>query len=357
MTQIFQALGLASTGGVQAKLQSSITQGLGDDPLALAEGVAALAAQLGLSPEQLSPELDEHLRAWLLGGIGLPLEGETLPHGQEFAGVLAASLRGGPEMPGSLNTGLPGGAPPALGETSVKLPLVGAVQAVLGGSGDQVATFDKLSSSIPAEFESELSATDLLRGTVSAAVKSSLQDMPSLSLNQSLAGNLEAGRTGGQTTFSPLLANNLLSMSVPQRVGAADWGQAVGERLMWMVKGDQQMAELKITPPNLGPLEVKLTINNDQASVAFLSNHAAVRDALEAAIPRLREMMAQDALNLVNVDVGANRQQSQSQTGGTGGQNASGSGVDADAAGSTDGEQPLQAGTLQSGNGLVDMFV
>jgi flagellar hook-length control protein FliK len=357
MTQILQALGVAPTNGLRSGLQTSVTKGPVEDPLAVAEGVAALAGQLGLSAEQLSPELEEHLRAWLLGGIGLPLEGESLPPGQEFAGVLAASLRGSPKAVELLNAGLPGNISLPLGETPAKSLLVGAVQAALGGSGAQVSAFDKLPSSLPVGLEPELSTPHLLKDTVLAAAKSAIQEMPSLSMAQTLVANPEMGRASAQTAFSPILANNLLAMSVPQRVGAGDWGQAVGERLMWMVKGDQQLAELKITPPNLGPLEVKLTINNDQASVTFLSNHAAVRDALEAAIPRLREMMAQDSLNLVNVDVGANRQQSQSQTGETGGRGLSGSGVDSVDDGDTDGEQPLQTHALQSGSGLVDMFV
>ena len=145
-------------------------------------------------------------------------------------------------------------------------------------------------------------------------------------------------------------------MSVPQQVGAQTWGQAVGERLLWMVKGDQQVAELKITPPNLGPLEVKLTINNEQASVSFVSNHAAVRDALEAAIPRLREMMEQDSLQLVNVDVGARGHKQQAGDGdhpaGDPGTGANGALDDSD----TDGAV-READIGNQGQGLVDLFV
>lgn len=154
--------------------------------------------------------------------------------------------------------------------------------------------------------------------------------------------------------FSTPLTGSLLSMNLPQTVGSPDWGPAVGERLIWMVKGDQQMAQLKISPPNLGPLEVKLTINNDQASVSFVSNHAAVRDALEAAIPRLREMFGQESLNLANVDVGSGQQR---QAHGDTGQAA------AWAAGRDDGDgvaEPLTGmpeGLVDaSGMGLIDLF-
>ena len=134
----------------------------------------------------------------------------------------------------------------------------------------------------------------------------------------------------------------------------------MGERLVWMVKGDQQTAELKLSPPNLGPLEVKLTLNHDQASVSFVSHHAAVRDALEAAIPRLREMLAQESVTLSNVDVGAGQREfaqggAQSQGNGDGSPGwQGGSSLDPDG----DVDLPGNAmGLLDArGLGLIDLF-
>ena len=107
--------------------------------------------------------------------------------------------------------------------------------------------------------------------------------------------------TGGE--FPKQLANSLLDMGVPQPVATKGWGAAIGERLMWMVKGDRQAARLKLNPPNLGPLEVRVSVNQDQTSVSFLAQHAVVRDALEAALPRLREMFDQQSMQLVRADI------------------------------------------------------
>ena len=71
-----------------------------------------------------------------------------------------------------------------------------------------------------------------------------------------------------------------------------------------MVSRNIQHAEVKLTPPHLGPLEIRLNVQNDQANVTFLATHATTREALEAAIPRLREMFGEANLNLANVDVG-----------------------------------------------------
>jgi flagellar hook-length control protein FliK len=93
-------------------------------------------------------------------------------------------------------------------------------------------------------------------------------------------------------------------------VGDQRWADALGERVLLMAGREQHVAELRLSPPNLGPLEVRLSLHQDQASVAFVSQHAAVRDALEQAIPRLRDMLAQQDVQLVQVDV------SQRETGG-----------------------------------------
>lgn len=97
----------------------------------------------------------------------------------------------------------------------------------------------------------------------------------------------------------------LPALPVAPRVGSAEWGGAVGEKVVWMANQSHQVAELHLNPPNLGPLEVRLTISNDQASALFVSHHFAVREAIEAALPRLREMLADNGITLGNVSVGS----------------------------------------------------
>lgn len=99
------------------------------------------------------------------------------------------------------------------------------------------------------------------------------------------------------------LAAQLLGMPVPQQVGTRAWEGAIAERVQWMVQGDQQFARLKLNPPQLGPLEVRVSVHQDQTSVAFVAQHAATREALEAALPRLRELFDQASLNLVDAHV------------------------------------------------------
>ncbi|MCU7811520.1 MAG: flagellar hook-length control protein FliK [Candidatus Thiodiazotropha sp. (ex Notomyrtea botanica)] len=108
---------------------------------------------------------------------------------------------------------------------------------------------------------------------------------------------------GSQTSLSSVNAKPMITLPLQVPVGQAGWDSAVGERIQWMVSRQVQSAEIKLTPPDLGPLEIKLSVQNDQTNVSFVASHATTRDALEAAIPRLREMFGEINLNLANVDV------------------------------------------------------
>ena len=74
-----------------------------------------------------------------------------------------------------------------------------------------------------------------------------------------------------------------------------------------------QGAQVKLNPANLGPMEVRIQMQNDQASIQFTSHHAVVREALEAALPRLRDMFEASGVQLVNVDVSSGQSFAQQQ--------------------------------------------
>jgi Flagellar hook-length control protein FliK len=93
----------------------------------------------------------------------------------------------------------------------------------------------------------------------------------------------------------------LRSIEVP--VQQAGWGDAVGSRLMMMVNNKMQSANIHLNPAELGPIEIRVNVNQDQATVHFISNHAAVRDAVEDAFPRLKEMFMENGLSLTDANV------------------------------------------------------
>lgn len=105
---------------------------------------------------------------------------------------------------------------------------------------------------------------------------------------------------------------------VPNRVGSTDWGEAMAGRITLMVNQKISAARIHINPPELGPIEVRVNLNHDQASVQFTSPSAQVRDALEQSIPRLRDMLENAGFSLADSGVNDQSQQGFEQRGGSG---------------------------------------
>ncbi|KQY52712.1 hypothetical protein ASD14_09085 [Lysobacter sp. Root494] len=78
----------------------------------------------------------------------------------------------------------------------------------------------------------------------------------------------------------------------------------LGARLVWMAEQRLGHAEIRLNPEHLGPIEVRVQVDGTQVSAEFQSGHAGVRQAIEASLPRLREMLGQQGLQLGQTDVG-----------------------------------------------------
>lgn len=95
----------------------------------------------------------------------------------------------------------------------------------------------------------------------------------------------------------------VVQTGVPVALGQPQWGPAVGEKVLWMAAQNVSAAEIRLDPPELGPMQVRVSVNQDQVNISFTSPHPVVRDALDQQLNRLREMFAEQGLNLGNVDV------------------------------------------------------
>ncbi len=95
--------------------------------------------------------------------------------------------------------------------------------------------------------------------------------------------------------------------------------------------GGPQEANLQLHPAELGRLHIAITTDGDQARVVFTADNPAARDAIEASLPRLREMMDQGGLQLVRAEVGDRSQANPEQPNAGGGQAQPGDSVAAGA--------------------------
>lgn len=106
------------------------------------------------------------------------------------------------------------------------------------------------------------------------------------------------------------------SVELPVSQGA--WAEKVNDKIVWLANQKIQFAEIHLNPQDLGPMEVKINVQNDQATVTFNSQHQGVRELLELNVNRLREMMSENGVDLAHVDVSdqSSQQQSDDEEGG-----------------------------------------
>lgn len=127
------------------------------------------------------------------------------------------------------------------------------------------------------------------------------------------SGNATSGTASASAAASAAGASATATLT-PQ-VGMAEWGQSLGQQVVRMAQRGDQQVELRLHPAELGPLSVSLKMGDQQqANLQFFSAHGAVRHALEAAIPQLREALADSGISLGETSVGE-QDQFQQQSG------------------------------------------
>jgi flagellar hook-length control protein FliK len=100
---------------------------------------------------------------------------------------------------------------------------------------------------------------------------------------------------------------------VSSPVGSTAFNEEVGGKVTWMASQKLQSASLQVTPEHMGPVEVRISMQNGATSVAFSASHADTRAALEQSLPRLREMFATQGLTLSDASVSQQSPRGQSQ--------------------------------------------
>ena len=167
---------------------------------------------------------------------------------------------------------------------------------------------------------------------------------------------------------------NALTQALNHQVGAAQrlplvpgqpvamqqggWSEAVVDKVMWLSSQNLKSAEIQLDPAELGRLEVRVDISKDQTQVTFASPNAGVREALEGQMHRLRELFAQQGMNLADANVSDQSLNRGWQGQGEGGRGGSGS---RDGLLASDELQPgvhqeVRSEHVTTGRGLVDYY-
>jgi hypothetical protein len=164
---------------------------------------------------------------------------------------------------------------------------------------------------------------------------------------------LSTGSALSETNFASTLQQQATDL-IRTPVSEPAWGDRLGERVVMLAGNQLKSAEIRLTPADLGPVRVRVSVEEGAANVTFQAAHAVTRDALEQALPRLREMLAENGLTLGQADVG---DQGIAQGNRDGDSESSAAGFDSDDVSELMGETGAEERReTPASNGLVDTF-
>ncbi|MCB5196337.1 flagellar hook-length control protein FliK [Deefgea salmonis] len=159
-------------------------------------------------------------------------------------------------------------------------------------------------------------AVDTAKLSATEVKETPLELMPNTDFKTQLTALHEQRSLAANHSVTSALPNKEVAVPVhhlAEPVGQMRWGDALAQRVGLMLGRQEQQIQMQLNPAHLGPMEVQLNVAQDQASVVFSSQNAAVRDALAAAMPRLTALLAEQGFTLSNVQVASDTLQQHQQ--------------------------------------------
>ncbi|WP_073319076.1 flagellar hook-length control protein FliK [Marisediminitalea aggregata] len=185
------------------------------------------------------------------------------------------------------------------------------------------------------------------------AATSVMSDQKELQLNELLHNtrDLITQETRQQHSETVKSIQQQAALDKPVPLNQPQGQQQLAEKIRWMVNGRQSMAEIRLDPPEMGSMQIRLNVSGDSASVSFVVQSQHAKEMLADAMPRLRDMFSEQGIDLGESFV------SQQQTGEQGEQQSGGQ-----SGGGFDDNVPEDAKmnetrVVRQANGLIDDYV
>ena len=145
------------------------------------------------------------------------------------------------------------------------------------------------------------------------------------------AGQLQSTAQAKQVSIDPatLQALNIIK---------SDAAKMLQERVTSMLSINNKEAEIRLDPPEMGSMQIRIRSDAEQAQINFVVQNQQAKEALEQSLPRLRELLMQQGLELGESSIsygGSSPEQNEQQEGQPQGQMANNSSSD-----ETNSEQP-----------------
>lgn len=161
-----------------------------------------------------------------------------------------------------------------------------------------------LSPAAQAASGAELSKKVLDAGLAAGALKGATNTQDKPDPQHGLAGQLQAAAgQQGVTTQQQARADAAQQAQLPLQLTKELANEQMAEKVQMMMSKNLKNLDIRLDPPELGRMQIRMTMNNDLANVHFTVTNPQAREMIEQTMPRLREMLAQQGMQLADSSV------------------------------------------------------
>jgi len=93
-----------------------------------------------------------------------------------------------------------------------------------------------------------------------------------------------------------------------------EWGQrllhVLSDKVNLQIGQQVQRAQIRLDPPQLGSIDISISVEGDKTTVHLVAGNAQIREAMQQTLDQLRQSLSQTGEVTVEVDVGEKQQQS-----------------------------------------------
>ncbi|MEL7325510.1 MAG: flagellar hook-length control protein FliK [Pseudomonadota bacterium] len=168
-----------------------------------------------------------------------------------------------------------------------------------------------LNPAAQAASSAELSKKVMNAGLAAGALKGATNKQDKPDPQHGLAGQIQAAAgQQGVTAQQQARVDAAQQAQLPLQLTKELANDQVAEKVQMMMSKNLKNLDIRLDPPELGRMQIRMTMNNDLANVHFTVANPQARDLIEQTLPRLREMLAQQGMQLADSSV---QQQSSGQ--------------------------------------------
>lgn len=123
----------------------------------------------------------------------------------------------------------------------------------------------------------------------------------------------ETAVSATQQSSSQQAVNRPAELLLPVNMPVKQWNQKFAEHVSSLALKGATQAQIRLDPPELGPLSIRIQHNGGDTQIQFTVNNPIARELIDSSMTRLREMLEEQGFENVDVDIN-NFNESEQQT-------------------------------------------